>query len=436
MHTIKVKVVDFLGGDLHPEELFLIQILSKFYKIEISDTPDFLFYSVHGLEHRNQKYEKCIKIFYTNENVCPDFNECDYAIGFDRIFFGERYLKKGYGVRGSEVGFKNYPFIQEERKADRKLLDRKFCNFIFFNNNSGEGAILREQFCRELSKYKKVDCPGVVLNNMSSEMLIPRYGKNDLESKIEFIKDYKFTIAFENSASDDYITEKIIHPFIAGSMPIYWGAANVGIDFNEKSFINCNSCNNDIKKMVELVKRIDEDDELYLSMMKEKPFCATYKFDEEEKLTSFLVNIVEKGKRYEKDPRKWGGIEKMAALSHKHWRLFSCSIEWLKFRQNKQTLLDFFETHNLKNVALYGAGNLGICLLEELKNGGVKVNYFIDKIKNGKIKGIPIYAVDKSIPKVDAIIVTVIDSFEEVKKELFLITDMPIISLEEILKSM
>lgn len=434
MRTLKIKVVDYDWLDSHPEELFLIQILSKYYQIEITDIPDFLIYSSIGLEHRKEKYENCIKIFYTNENVCPDFNECDYAIGFDRISFGDRYLRKGYGVRGSEIGFKKYPSIQEERKADKSLLDRKFCNFIFSNNNSGEGAILREQFCKELSRYKKVDCPGIVLNNMKSNMLLPRFSRHDLESKLDFLKGYKFTIAFENSQSDDYITEKIIHPFIAGSVPIYWGATNIGRDFNENSFINCNLYNNDIKKMVELVKRVDQDDELYLSMIREKPFRSTYKFNEEEEITSFLLHIVENGKKYSKDPRKWGAEGRENSLSYKNRKLFNCSIQWLKLHQNGKSLLDFFMIHNLKNVAIYGAGDLGICLLEELSKGDIKVECFIDRMKKGEINGVPIYGIDKKLIGLDVIVVTAITDFIEIKKNLLQSTDILIISLEEILE--
>ena len=42
--------------------------------------PDVLIYSVFGERHK--KYN-CRKIFYTGENVRPDFKACDYAISFD-----------------------------------------------------------------------------------------------------------------------------------------------------------------------------------------------------------------------------------------------------------------------------------------------------------------------------------------------------------------
>jgi hypothetical protein len=45
--------------------------------------------------------------------------------------------------------------------------------------------------------------------------------------KLALSKEYLFTIAIENSLTYDYISEKLWHPLIAGSVPIYLGAPNV-----------------------------------------------------------------------------------------------------------------------------------------------------------------------------------------------------------------
>ena len=89
MEKIKIKFVDFWPGFDEKNNDFY-EILSKKYNIEISDYPEFLFYSVFGDD--NLDYD-CIKIFYTGENFIPDFNNCDYAIGFHKIEFGQRHLR-------------------------------------------------------------------------------------------------------------------------------------------------------------------------------------------------------------------------------------------------------------------------------------------------------------------------------------------------------
>ena len=62
MKKIKINFVDF-QKDLSENNDFL-DILSRHYYVEISDNPDYLFYSVFGTDHL--KYKKCVKIFYTS----------------------------------------------------------------------------------------------------------------------------------------------------------------------------------------------------------------------------------------------------------------------------------------------------------------------------------------------------------------------------------
>ncbi len=48
------------------------------------------------------------------------------------------------------------------------------------------------------------------------------------DEKIDVMKNYKFSICFENTKEiNGYITEKIFSCFGAGCVPIYWGASNI-----------------------------------------------------------------------------------------------------------------------------------------------------------------------------------------------------------------
>lgn len=52
--------------------------------------------------------------------------------------------------------------------------------------------------------------------------------RGSCKDKIETIKNYKFSICYENCYDvKGYITEKIFDCFHAGNVPIYWGASNV-----------------------------------------------------------------------------------------------------------------------------------------------------------------------------------------------------------------
>ena len=58
--------------------------------------------------------------------------------------------------------------------------------------------------------------------------------------KLEFLKNYKFVISFENSVYPGYLTEKIAEPWICGCIPIYWGDPLVKNEVNSRCFINLN----------------------------------------------------------------------------------------------------------------------------------------------------------------------------------------------------
>lgn len=88
MKSLKIKFVDFWPG-FNPNDNFITNAL-KGYEIVITDTPDYLFFSIFGYSHL--KYN-CVKIMFVGENIVPDFNLCDYAMGFDFLNFGDRYMR-------------------------------------------------------------------------------------------------------------------------------------------------------------------------------------------------------------------------------------------------------------------------------------------------------------------------------------------------------
>jgi len=95
-----------------------------------------------------------------------------------------------------------------------------------------------------------------------------RLSSNWVLDKLNFLKQYKFTIAFENFFKPGWITEKITHPMLVNSIPIYIGDKSVSKEFNTKSFINYN----DFKNMNEFIKyiiKVDNDDVLYEKILRE-----------------------------------------------------------------------------------------------------------------------------------------------------------------------
>lgn len=273
MKKIKIKFVDF-WGDFNPQNNFIINTLRKTYNCELSEAPDYLFFSTFGFTHLRYR---CVKIMFIGENLTPDFNICDYALAFDHLQFGDRYMRLPlYLVRDNFKNFRpDYEFTSDE------VLNRKFCSIVV--SNSKIANPMREQFFRVLSRYKQVDSGGRLWNNIGGPVA----------DKHTFISQYKFNIAFENSRSNGYTTEKVMDAMIANSLPIYWGDPLIGRDFNPQSFVNVSDFNS-IDEVVDRIVELDKNDTLYLEMLRQPWVNDMAMFDWEGCLLSFLKNIVEK----------------------------------------------------------------------------------------------------------------------------------------------
>lgn len=289
MKTIKLWFSDFYKG-FDPENNYFWSLFSDYYSIELSPSnPDFLIYSCYGNDFL--KYN-CVRIFYTGENLRPDFNLCDYAIGFDHMEFGDRYF------RYPNFAFLEDQFLQLLKPAgmdkNRGIEKEFFCNFIYSNSMADPS---RDRFFHLLNGYKKVSSPGSHLNNTSMDVG-KRFSEDWMYTKLNFQSRCKFTIAFENSSSPGYTTEKLLHAYITNTVPIYWGNPEVTRDFNPESMINCHDFSS-FEAVVERIKEVDQNDEVYKKILQSSPFNENSipPHLQKEKLIKFLRNILDKNKQ-------------------------------------------------------------------------------------------------------------------------------------------
>ena len=153
-------------------------------------------------------------------------------------------------------------------KVDKFLLEqkKKFCAFIVSNPTNKA----RNDAFQWLSSYKHIDSAGRLFNNVGDAIFSENGGGGGGElKKLEFLKDYKFCLTYENSRGEGYITEKFLAAKMAGCVPIYWGDLNVTRDFPEGSFIDANNLDS-AEKLIEAVRKMDENKELWKSAA-EKP---------------------------------------------------------------------------------------------------------------------------------------------------------------------
>lgn len=204
-----------------PRDNFLTRTLATRWTIELVDEPDFLIHSCIGRgRHAHRRYG-CVRIFYTGENVWPDWYSTDWAFTFEHTDHPRHFR------------LPHWPFYVDPERlvkpaappAVEILLARpRFCGFVVSNPR----CRVRNDFFHRLSKYKRVDSGGKLFNNVGGRV----------PDKQAFLAECKFTIAFENESYPGYTTEKIAEPMLVSSLPIYQGDPLIGCDFDTKSFLS------------------------------------------------------------------------------------------------------------------------------------------------------------------------------------------------------
>ncbi len=330
--TIKINFKDFAEG-FDKENNYYTDTLRENYKVVISGNPDYMFYSVYpsvGIQRDisgkgdmirkisprlyifvrkvytklfNKKVEvkapegDFVTIFHSTEGTKPNMQECDWAFS--------SYLEEDIGHQNyckiSLLLITDYPLGKQtrlpfKRKIDFKKIKKektKFCNFIY-----AQDINKRNDFFKKLSKYKHIDSPGRCMNNMPSisdgDQRASRLSKSWVGAKLNFIKPYKFTIAFENEIKDGWTTEKLTHPLLVNSIPIYVGNKKVGKDFNTESFINYHDFNS-MDKFIQHIIEVDNNDELYKQYLKQPIFKTKeqHYFNSHERVVDKLKEIIE-----------------------------------------------------------------------------------------------------------------------------------------------
>ncbi len=232
------------------------------------------------------KHDSFLKVAYwPGEADDPDMSIIDYA------FVGRDTNKSN--CYNSRFFYPSDMNIQDrERFHDPvEMLNRRFCNFIYSNEKYGEGAELRKEFFTKLSGYKAIDSPGKVMHNYDGDDIEAR-GGNWHRSKLDFLRKYKFTIAFENQRFDGYSTEKLFDAFEAGSIPIYWGNRSISEDVNPECYIDCNDYDDDFDAVIDRIIEIDNDPELYMYMLGVSPMKKEYDFNHRNRFLNQWDEIV------------------------------------------------------------------------------------------------------------------------------------------------
>jgi GR25 family glycosyltransferase involved in LPS biosynthesis len=202
------------------------------------------------------------KIHFTGENTGP-VSEAVLNLGFKHLDHNNgNYLRLPLWML--EINWFN---ADAERIANPKPLpiDRcckvfpdeiadksKFCAFVVTNPRQP----MRNNAFHWLSAYKKVDSAGRLFNNLGEGLFAGLGGGGGELIKHEFLRGYKFCLAYENESAPGYTTEKWLHAKAAGCIPIYWGDPKVERDFDMDGCIDARGVTTSAE-LIDLVKKVD-----------------------------------------------------------------------------------------------------------------------------------------------------------------------------------
>ena len=257
--VLAVRFTD-LWKNFHPERFFLLSILGDRWDIRPDDDANLLIYGPYGSKHREHRGTK---LLISGEPWQFAREACDFSISWHwidepshlRVPNGFWYL--------FEVGDEAL-----DRRTFRAWVDRpNFCNFIYANGEPPE----RRAFFEILSRRRFVHSPGSVDTNTE-----PISGRHDIDwrgSKIAYQRQFRFSIAFENSSHEWYTTEKIVDALLGGTIPIYWGNPRVSTDVNPSTFVNAHDFGS-LAELADFVVALDEDRDNAQRYFESRPIAA------------------------------------------------------------------------------------------------------------------------------------------------------------------
>lgn len=253
MAPLRIAFSDWIG-ETHPAVERMLRVLASRREVVRADfaEADLLIYSDFGERHWDFQG---LKVYLTGENMLPDFDQCDLAYTPVEIAGDPRAVRFPYYAQVlPELG----SLVRPADYDARSYLDRPgFACFVASNARGPE----RNRFFRALHRRRPLVSAGRHFNTTGKP----------LADKLGLLRDFRFNLAFENSSSPGYVTEKLVEPLLSGCIPIYWGDPEVGREFNPGCMINVADFPSD-QAAIDHILAVDSDPQARLALLAAPPF--------------------------------------------------------------------------------------------------------------------------------------------------------------------
>jgi len=249
---------------------FFYYALRQHYIVTLDDqNPDIVISSVFGTALEGKLFpNNPLIVGYSGESTDYE-GECDIKFGFHapsdpnyhRLPLWCLYIDWDTQKVSSNPLHISHLLCRHQRAP---AIAERFCNFTYKNPVRD-----RVEFFLKLNTVNKIDSTGPLYNN--SGYL--------LGSKVNELNKWKFTIAWENTLMPGYVTEKLLEPLAAGSIPIYHGGHLSKLDFNPQCFISVNDWT-DQSALIQYINDLSRDSNKLLEILSQPVFIEPINWPE------------------------------------------------------------------------------------------------------------------------------------------------------------
>lgn len=115
---------------------------------------------------------------------------------------------------------------------------------------------------------------------------------------------------------------------------------------------------------------------------------------------------------------------------------YALLLNWMNKLISDKRITQYLELNGVKRVSIYGAGQMGALLKKSLEQSDTEIVELIDAVKGKYIGKMASVSIEEMNSDIDAVIVTVIDGYEEISKRIKENHVVEVVSLKEIVASL
>ena len=363
----------------------ILSKFKKFNKININKAYDSIcniyIYTIHDTDITINA--KCINICINGEN-----KPC--SIGTDIGIITNYQFTNPYNIYFSQLELSLWERHDVFSKTNTK---KYFCAYMYSYDIPH-----RVNIFNYISTYKKVDamgksCFNIENNKKSNTRNVYDKDKTYNDIAVEIYSDYKFVLALENEDGNGYVTEKLLNPLLASAIPIYYGSADAFKIINKKRVIYINDYNS-YNELLEHIKLVDTDDELYNSYIKEPMFVNCTSDPASTLITITNIRTYFKNILSENIDKAFGKSSKNILITKKH--VNSHNYDFIINGLNSKTDISDFTSNNdiINYTHTKSIDFVDKILWINLEKSIDRNNYMTDLLKNVAIPNIRINAIN------------------------------------------